>query len=72
MDTPKMYSQVEFVEWLRSHLKTENISARAWALDRGIDPATMSRVLNGQRAPSLDFVVRCGWIVLYAPDPDNA
>ena len=42
-----------FNEWLRTQLKAKRISQRQLALQSGVDHSTISRLVRGDRTPSL-------------------
>lgn len=42
-----------FNEWLRTQLKVKKMSQRQLAQQSGVDHSTISRLLNGDRTPSL-------------------
>ena len=42
-----------FNEWLRTQLKAKRISQRQLALQSGVDHSTISRLIRGDRTPSL-------------------
>ena len=42
-----------FNEWLRTHLKAKKMSQRQLAQQSGVDHSTISRLIRGDRMPSL-------------------
>jgi transcriptional regulator with XRE-family HTH domain len=47
-----------FDEWLRTQLKTRKMSQRQLALQAGVDHSTISRLVRGDRVPSLETATK--------------
>ena len=47
-----------FNEWLRSQLRVKKMSQRQLAMQAGVDHSTISRLLRGDRTPSLDTATK--------------
>ncbi len=47
-----------FNEWLRTQLKVKNMSQRQLAQQSGVDHSTISRLVRGDRTPSLDTATK--------------
>ena len=47
-----------FNEWLRSQLRVKKMSQRQLAMHAGVDHSTISRLLRGDRTPSLDTATK--------------
>ena len=49
-----------FNEWLRSQLKAKKMSQRQLAQQSGVDHSTISRLIRGERTPSLGTATKLG------------
>ena len=47
-----------FNEWLRRQLRVKKMSQRQLAMQAGVDHSTISRLLRGDRSPSLDTATK--------------
>ena len=47
-----------FNEWLRSQLRVKKMSQRQLAMQAGVDHSTISRLLRGDRTPSLETATK--------------
>ena len=63
----KILNQQQFVVWLRAEIDRSGKSDNEWAVERGIQQATMSRVLSGKRGVSARLAQACGWEMCYRP-----
>ncbi len=61
-----------FHEWLQGELKARRMSQRQLAQRSGVDHSSISRLVRGQRVPSLRTAMRIAHIVdLYEPNGDG-
>lgn len=60
---------VSFHEWVGSRMRSRGLSQRGLAAASGLDHSTVSRILRGQRDPSLE-TARALFAALREPDPE--
>jgi len=58
---------LSFAVWLARHLRRRRISQRELARRAGLDHSTISRILDGSRAPSWSTVQRIALVVGFPP-----
>jgi transcriptional regulator with XRE-family HTH domain len=65
-------NEVQFREWLTLQLRARRMSLRQVALRSGVNVSTVSRIVRGERRPTLRTAVRLARVVRETADESSA
>jgi transcriptional regulator with XRE-family HTH domain len=65
-------NEVQFREWLLLQLRARRMSLRQLALRSGVNVSTVSRIVRGERRPTLRTAVRLARVVRDSADESSA
>jgi transcriptional regulator with XRE-family HTH domain len=65
-------NEVQFREWLTLQLRARRMSLRQVALRSGVNVSTVSRIVRGERRPTLRTAVRLARVVRDTTDESSA
>ena len=65
-------NEVQFREWLALQLRARRMSLRQLALRSGVNVSTVSRIVRGERRPTLRTAVRLARVVRDTADESSA
>jgi transcriptional regulator with XRE-family HTH domain len=65
-------NEVQFREWLALQLRARRMSLRQLALRSGVNVSTVSRIIRGERRPTLRTAVRLARVVRDTADESTA
>jgi transcriptional regulator with XRE-family HTH domain len=65
-------NEVQFREWLTLQLRARRMSLRQVALRSGVNVSTVSRIVRGERRPTLRTAVRLARVVRDSADESSA
>lgn len=65
-------NEVQFREWLTLQLRARRMSLRQVALRSGVNVSTVSRIVRGERRPTLRTAVRLARVVRDSTDESSA
>jgi transcriptional regulator with XRE-family HTH domain len=66
------HNEVQFREWLLVQLRARRMSLRQLALRSGVNVSTVSRIVRGERRPTLRTAVRLARVVRDSADESSA